>query len=422
MNNFEILNKQGKARTGILSLKHGKIETPAFAPVATKATVKTMTNEDLIEMGAQILMCNTYHLYLKPTSDLIEKYKGLHGFMNWNKPIMTDSGGFQAFSLGLGAELGASKFEYTKGEKEKSKQTRTKIAKVNEEGVEFQSIYNGDKHFFTPEKSIQIQKQLGADMIFAFDECSPPSADYEYTKQSMQRTHRWLDKCVEEKQKLENQKNKKDIQIDKQLLFGIIQGGKYKDLREESAKFVNEKCDAIGIGGSFGKQQMNEVLDWIHPFINDEKGENKPRHLLGIGTVSDIFEGVKRGIDLFDCVGPQMIARTGYIYIGPESGENKEESGNKEEAIKGNIENKFRYRVTNAKYEDDNRPLDPNCDCKMCKMYSRAYLHHLFDVNEYSAKRIATYHNLYFILDLMRQIRDSINENKFEELYNKWMK
>ncbi|MFA5382758.1 MAG: tRNA guanosine(34) transglycosylase Tgt [Candidatus Micrarchaeia archaeon] len=405
MDEFEILNKQEKARTGILSLKHEKIETPAFAPVATRATVKTMTNEDLLEMGSQILMCNTYHLYLKPGSKLISEFNGLHGFMNWKKPIMTDSGGFQAFSLGLGAELGASKFEYTTKEKEDSKQIRNVMAKVNEEGVEFQSIYNGDKHFFTPEKSIQIQKDLGADMIFAFDECSPPSADYEYTKKSMERTHRWLIKCLQEHKKLESD----------QLLFGIIQGGKYKDLREESAKFVNENCDAIGIGGSFGRQQMNEVLEWIYPFLD----ENKPRHLLGIGTIEDIFEGVKRGIDLFDCVGPQMIARTGYIYISPDSGKTNK---NKEEGEKGSRENKFRYRVTNAKYEDDNIPLDPNCDCKMCKMYSRAYLHHLFDVDEYSAKRIATYHNLYFILNLMKQIRASINENAFDVLYNKWMK
>ena len=404
MNDFKILNKQDKARTGILNLKHGEIETPAFAPVATRATVKTMTNEDLIEMGAQILMCNTYHLFLKPGSDLIENYKGLHGFMNWKKPIMTDSGGFQAFSLGLGAELGASKFEYITKEQEDSKQTRTVIAKVTEEGVHFQSIYNGDKHFFTPEKSIQIQNQLGADMIFAFDECSPPSADYKYTKQSMERTHRWLLKCINENKRLNST----------QLLFGIIQGGKYRDLREESAKFVNKNCDAVGIGGSFGRREMNEVLDWIYPFITENEGENKPRHLLGIGTIEDIFEGVKRGIDLFDCVGPQMIARTGYIYISPESGEIKEEQGNKE--------NKFRYRVSNARYENDNRPLDPNCDCKMCKMYSRAYLHHLFDVNEYSAKRIATYHNLYFILNLMKKIRNAINKKEFDVLYTKWMK
>ncbi len=404
MNEFNILNKQNKARTGILSLKHGKVKTPAFAPVATRATVKTMTNEDLEEMNSQILMCNTYHLFLKPTSDLIEQYRGLHGFMNWKKPIMTDSGGFQAFSLGLGAELGASKFEYMTKEQEDSKHVKNKIAKVTEEGVHFQSVYNGDKHFFTPEKSIQIQKQLGADMIFAFDECSPPSADYEYTKQSMERTHRWLKKCVSEHKKLESD----------QLLFGIIQGGKYKDLREQSAKFINENCDAIGIGGSFGKREMNEVLDWIYPFINDEEGENKPRHLLGIGTIEDIFEGVKRGIDLFDCVGPQMIARTGYIYISPDSGESIEEQGNRG--------NKFRYRVSNAKYENDSSPLDPNCDCKMCKMYSRAYLHHLFDVNEYSAKRIATYHNLYFILNLMKKIRNAINKKEFDVLYNKWMK
>lgn len=404
MNDFKILNKQDKARTGILNLKHGEIETPAFAPVATRATVKTMTNEDLIEMGAQILMCNTYHLFLKPGSDLIENYKGLHGFMNWKKPVMTDSGGFQAFSLGLGAELGASKFEYTTEEQEDSKQTRNVIAKVTEEGVHFQSIYNGDKYFFTPEKSIQIQNQLGADMIFAFDECSPPSADYKYTKQSMERTHRWLLKCINENKRLNST----------QLLFGIIQGGKYRDLREESAKFVNKNCDAVGIGGSFGRREMNEVLDWIYPFITENEGENKPRHLLGIGTIEDIFEGVKRGIDLFDCVGPQMIARTGYIYISPESGEIKEEQGNKE--------NKFRYRVSNARYENDNRPLDPNCDCKMCKMYSRAYLHHLFDVNEYSAKRIATYHNLYFILNLMKKIRNAINKKEFDVLYTKWMK
>ena len=398
MNTFEILNRQDKARTGILNLKHGKIKTPAFAPVATKATVKTLTNDDLLEMEAQVLMCNTYHLYLRPGSKNIQDKEGLNRFMSWKRPLMTDSGGYQVFSLGLGAELGSSKFEYDTEERERSKQIRNKIAKVTEEGVEFRSIYDGSKHFFTPEKSIKIQNELGADIIFAFDECTPPSADYKYTKQSMERTHRWLERCLKTKTGLKNN----------QLLFGIIQGGTFKDLRKESSKFVNDRCEAIGIGGSFGKRQMNEVLDWIYPFINDGNSENKPRHLLGIGTVYDIFEAVKRGMDLFDCVGPQMIARTGYIYISPESG--------------GKKENKFRIRITNEKFKDDNAPIDPNCDCKMCKTYSRAYLHHLFDVNEYSAKRIATYHNLYFILNLMKQIRDAINKKEFDELYIKWMK
>ncbi len=384
---FTIQSRQDKARTGILKMQHGTVMTPAFAPVATRATVKTLTNEDLEKMGAQILMCNTYHLYLKPGSDLIERNNGLHNFMSWDKPIMTDSGGYQAFSLGIGAELGATKFEY----ENKIFDKKPRNAKVKEDGVEFKSIYDGSTHFFTPEKSIDIQRQLNSDMIFAFDECSPPSAEYDYTQKSMERTHRWLERCVNEK--------KTD-----QLLFGIIQGGKYQDLREQSAKFVvQQNTEGIGIGGSFGRQQMNQVLDWIYPYLPEEK----PRHLLGIGTVQDIFEGVKRGMDLFDCVGPQMIARAGYIYILQESG--------------GCPDNKFRYKVNNAKFKEDDRPLDPNCDCEMCKRYSRSYVHHLFKVKEYSAKRIATYHNLYYMLNLMRKIRKSIDDQQFDELYKKWM-
>ena len=389
---FTIINKIGNARTAKLKLKHGTIETPAFAPVATTGTIKTLTNEDLDELGAQILMSNTYHLYLKPGTDYLGRKEGLHNFIGWNKPIMTDSGGFQAFSLGLGAELGRSKFEYDSQAKIESKQNKPRIANVTEDGVKFKSVYDGSAHFFTPEISIEAQKKIGADMIFAFDECTPPAASHEYTKESMERTHRWLLRCIKSKQS-------------DQQLFGIIQGGKYQDLRIESAKFIaKQNTEGIGIGGAFGKKKMNEVLDWIHPHLP----ENKPRHLLGVGTVSDIFESVKRGIDLFDCVGPQKIGRTAYVYVSPESG--------------GTIENKFRYKVKNASYIEDETPLDPNCDCKMCKMYKRSYVRHLFNLNEYSAKRIVTYHNLYFILNLMKQIRTSINDGTFEQLYDKWMK
>ncbi|MCC7571376.1 tRNA guanosine(34) transglycosylase Tgt [Candidatus Micrarchaeota archaeon] len=398
---FKITAKEGLARTGKLKLKHGTVETPAFAPVATRGGLKLLDKFDLEEIGAQILMSNTYHLYLRPGAEKIKESGELHNFVGWSKPIMTDSGGFQAFSLGAGSELGRSKFEYDTEQKKKSSEGQRKSQKrhawVDEEGVNFRSVYNGDSHRFTPEISIKIQEDLGADMIFAFDECTSPSADYDYTKQSMERTHRWAERCLKAH-------TKKD-----QLLFGIIQGGTYKDLRIESAKTISsmnvngKSFDGIGIGGSFGKKQMNEVLEWIIPKLPEEK----PRHLLGIGTITDFFESVKRGVDLFDCVGPQRIARAGYFYISPEEG--------------GKKENKFRKQISNAEFGEDKNPLDSECNCKMCQRFTREYIHHIFRNDPLIGMRITTYHNIYFFVNLMKKIRKAIKNNEFEEMYKQWL-
>src|SRR3989338_4353197 len=291
---FEITARDtnSRARCGILELAHGKVETPIFVPVGTQATVKTLTPHDLYEMDAQIILSNTYHLYLRPGEELIAKQSGLHGFMNWNKPIMTDSGGFQAFSLGFALEHGVGKigniFPDEEPHAKEKRPPKNKLAKITEEGVKFISHIDASKHMLTPEKSIEIQEKLGADIILAFDECTSPLSTYEYTKESLERTHRWAVRSMNTKKS-------------KQAFFGIVQGGAYKDLREESTKFISSlPFYGYAIGGSLGKskKKKHQVLDWTIPLLQDDM----PRHLLGIGGIDDIFECVERGIDMFDCV------------------------------------------------------------------------------------------------------------------------
>lgn len=392
---FKIIKSIKKRRLGEIKLPNGKIKTPAFIPVATKASVKALSKHDLEELTPQILMCNTYHLMLRPGADLIKKFKGLHKFMNWNKPIITDSAGFQAFSLGYGKEHFTGKIgSYFVGKKQQPKKKVEKLALINDNHVKFKSIYDEKIKTLTPEKSIKIQEKLGGDIIIALDECTSPFSSYNYTKNSLERTHKWAVRCIK-------------AHKTKQALFGVIQGGEYKDLREKSAKFISSlDFDGYCIGGSLGKtkQKMHNILEWCINLLP----ENKPRHLLGIGTVEDIFNSVERGIDLFDCVAPPRLARAGYIYISYKSG--------------GSKKNKFRYRLKNAKYEKDKLPLDPNCNCKVCKHYSRAYIRHLFKSKELLAYNLATYHNLYFILRLMEDIRKAIKNNEFLKLKNKWLK
>lgn len=384
-------DKKTNARAGKIKLSSGIVNTPAFIPVATKAAVKALSSEDLEEIGAEILMANTYHLLLQPGNALIKKFKGLHNFMNWKKPLMTDSAGFQAFSLGYGMEhftgkMGSYFIENNVFE-EKRKNIK-KMAHVDDEGVSFQSIYDKTIRHLTPEKSIKIQEELGAEIIIAFDECTSPFSDYEYTKKSLERTHKWAQRCIKAKKS-------------KQAILGVIQGGNFKDLRKESAKFISSlKFDGYAIGGSLGKSKkdMHKILDWVM----EELPEDKPRHLLGIGTVEDIFNCIEKGIDLFDCVGPTRIARAGYCYISPESG--------------GNLKNKFRIRVNRAIYKQDKKPIDKNCNCKVCKNYSRSYINHLFKAREYLAYHLVSYHNLYFILNLTKQIRESIVKGEFLDL------
>lgn len=348
---YELLKKSSKtkARLGKLTTPHGEIETPIFMPVGTQATVKAMTPEELKEVGSQIILSNTYHLYMRPGEDLVKKAGGLHSFMHWDKPILTDSGGFQVFSL-------------------------ADLRNIKEEGVTFKSHIDGSKHFISPEKAIQIENDLGADIIMCFDECLPYPCDYDYAKNSLYRTIRWAERCKE------THKN-----TEKQALFGIIQGGMYKDLREESIREMT-KLDFPGysLGGlSIGepKDIMYEVLDWTTHLMP----ENKPRYLMGVGSPDCLIEGTIRGIDMFDCVLPTRIARNGTVFTSH-----------------------GKLVVRNAEYAEDFRPLDEECDCYACRNYSRAYIRHLFKAKEILGARLTTIHNLRFLLKLMENLRNAI--------------
>lgn len=356
--NYELIKKEKHtgARLGKLETPHGTYETPMFMPVGTQATVKTMTPEELKAIGSGIILSNTYHLWLRPGSDLIEEAGGLHDFMNWDQGVLTDSGGFQVFSL-------------------------ADNRKIEEEGVHFKSHLDGSNKFLSPEKSIQIQNELGADIIMSFDECPPFDASYDYMKDSVDRTTRWAERGLEAHQKW-----------DKQGLFGIVQGGGFKDLRIQHARDLSSMdFSGYSIGGlSVGEthEEMFEVLDYVTP----ELPEDKTRYLMGVGTPAALIESVIRGVDIFDCVLPTRIARNGTL-----------------------MTSKGRLVVKNAKYARDWRPMDENCDCYACQNYSRAYVRHLFKTNELLGHRLATIHNLRFILHLMEQIREAIrNDNLLE--------
>jgi len=391
--------KNSRARTGTIKTPHGNIHTPYFIPVATAATVKSLDQEDMKSIGAEVLLANTYHLHLKPTDKLIKKLGGLHKFMNWNNPLFTDSGGFQAFSLGYGMEHNVGKlgntFMISKTKKNQEKQK--KLATINDKGVTFRAHDSGEKVFLNPKKSIEIQQNLGVDIILAFDECTSPLSGYEYTKKAMERTHRWAIESL----KYHKKKSRKT----KQALYGIIQGGHFKDLRFESSKFISSlDFDGIAIGGSLGisKKDMYQILDWCIPLLP----ENKPRHLLGIGEIEDLFGGVEKGIDTFDCVNPTRIGRRGSLFVSPKSG--------------GNLKNKFRISIKNSKYKLDKKPIDKDCRCLTCKSYSRAYLNHLFKAKEIVYYKLASLHNVKFMLDLMEKIRKSINNGTFNKLKKEW--
>lgn len=332
-------------------------------PVGTQATVKSMTPEELNEIGAQIILSNTYHLYLRPGHELIKKAGGLHNFMKWDKPILTDSGGFQVFSLGP-------------------------LRKITEEGVEFRSHIDGSKHMLTPEKAMEIQMALGSDIMMAFDECAPYPADREYVKKSLERTTRWLQRCKDAHTNSENQ-----------ALFGIVQGGMYRDLREQSAKEITAiDLPGYAIGGlSVGepKELMYEVLDYTVPLLP----ENKPRYLMGVGTPDVLLEGVLRGVDMFDCVLPTRIARNGTA-----------------------LTSQGKVVVRNATYAEDFTTLDPECDCYTCRNYTKAYIRHLIKTNEILGARLLTIHNLHFLLKLMENVREAIKQDRLLDFKNEFYK
>ncbi|MCB7143504.1 tRNA guanosine(34) transglycosylase Tgt [Bacillus velezensis] len=357
--------KQTGARLGRVHTPHGSFETPVFMPVGTLATVKTMSPDELKSMDVGIILSNTYHLWLRPGHDIVKEAGGLHKFMNWDRAILTDSGGFQVFSL-------------------------SKFRNIEEEGVHFRNHLNGDKLFLSPEKAMEIQNALGSDIMMAFDECPPYPAEYDYMKRSVERTSRWAERCLEAHGR-----------SDEQGLFGIVQGGEYEDLRTQSAKdLVSLDFPGYAIGGlSVGepKHVMNRVLEFTTPLLP----KDKPRYLMGVGSPDALIDGAIRGVDMFDCVLPTRIARNGTVFT-----------------------NEGRLNMKNAKYERDFRPIDEECSCHTCKNYSRAYIRHLIRCNETFGIRLTTYHNLHFLLHLMEQVRQAIREDRLgdfrEEFFERY--
>jgi queuine tRNA-ribosyltransferase len=390
---FEILKRQSGTlgRAGLIYTPHGVIETPAFVVVGTKGTVKSLKPEDMREyVGNQVALANTYHLFLQPGDDVVKEAGGLHSFASWDMPTMTDSGGFQVFSLGAAFGKGVTKF--AKGEvdvnaektglnvySKKIAEEHGKLCVIDEEGVTFTSHLDGSMHRFTAERSIEIQHNIGADIIIAFDECTSPSADKDYQVEAMERTHRWAKRSI-----LAHKQNYDALK--KQGLYGVVQGGRYLDLRKESACVLGAMdFDGYGIGGSFSKEDLGEAIS----IVNQTLPEDKPRHLLGIGEPEDIREGVSLGCDTFDCVAPTRIARTGTIY-------ERTNDGHK------------RTNLFNSRYTRDFSPVDESCDCYVCKHYTKAYLAHLFRSREMLGAHLASLHNLYYIVQFTQRLREEI--------------
>jgi len=376
---FKVLkkSKKSKARLGILKTPHGEIETPALVPVATQAVIKTLTSEEAKAAKCRILITNTFHLHLKPGEKIIKSSGGLHKFMNWQRPLMTDSGGFQVFSLGFGKDFGLGKFleKNLKNKKIIGKSKQPKSVKITPDGVFFRSPLGGEQLFLGPKESMKIQEALGTDIIFAFDECTPPTADYDYVKGSLRRTHKWAKIC------LESQKSK-------QAIFGIVQGSEFKDLRQESAKFINSLgFDGFGIGGDLWRERegTKKILSWVIPILN----EKKPRHMLGVGHLRNIEDIIKSGIDLFDCTVPTHYARRGIAFT-----------------------NSGKLDLNKTIFLKDKKPLDSKCDCSVCQNYKRNYIAHLLKAREITAMRLLTFHNLYFFNTYVEKIREKIKNNQ----------
>ncbi len=359
---FTLIKTDGLARAGIIETKRGMVLTPQFMPVGTQGTVKAMTPDELKGLGAEIILSNTYHLYLRPGHKTIEKLGGLHRFMNWHGPILTDSGGFQVYSL-------------------------SRLRKITEEGVEFNSHIDGSRHFLTPELSIEIQKTLGADIIMCFDECTPYPATYEYARSSLELTTRWAKRC----------KNALGDNSEGQALFGIVQGSVYKDLRKRSFEELQEiDFDGYAVGGLSVGEPKGEMYDIIH-YITPLMPVDRPRYLMGIGDLIDVLEAVEAGFDIFDCVMPTRNARNGTLFTS-----------------------QGRISIKRAEFKDDPSPVDPYCSCYTCRHYSRGYLRHLFLAREILSMRLNTIHNLHFYLEFFRKMRRAIMEKRFKEFKKQW--
>jgi queuine tRNA-ribosyltransferase len=384
---FDILatSKTSKARAGVIHTPHGDIQTPAFVAVGTQATVKGVPVPYIQEVGTETIIANTYHLHLQPGSELVRDAGGLHTFMGWSRPLLTDSGGFQVFSLG--AAFGRSVSKVSREELDASTRVASvydkdvatqhgRLAVIDEEGVSFTSHIDGTLHRFTPERSVEIQHNLGADIFFAFDECTGAEAGHDYQREAMQRTHRWAERSL--------RAHRQNIAAgQKQGLFGIVQGGRFEDLRRESARtLAGMEFDGYGIGGSYQKQDLDTAVGWV----TDELPPEKPRHLLGIGEPEDLVRGIQQGVDLFDCVTPTRYGRTGTVY-GP-----------------GGV----RMSIIKAEYARDFRPIDESCECPTCRTYTRAYLSHLFRGHEILGATLASIHNLYFLVQLVKRERERL--------------
>lgn len=357
---FDLVAEDGNARAGVFHTPHGDIPTPIFAPVGTQATVKTLTQKHLEELDAKLILANTYHLYLRPGDELIADLGGLHSFMSWESPILTDSGGFQVFSL-------------------------SDMREIDEDGVTFRSHIDGSTHRFTPERSIEIQENLGSDIMMAFDECAEPY-DRDYSEGAMQRTHRWAERCKQAQ-------TRQDM-----ALFGIVQGGVFPELREQSAKFI---ASLDFPGNAIGGLSVGETKDEMHAMIeivNAILPEDKPRYLMGVGTPPDLVQGVKRGIDIFDCVLPTRLARH-----------------------KAAMTNKGRMNLMNSQYARDERPISKSCNCYTCQNHSRAYIRHLLQVREMLAGTLLSIHNIYTLLTLVTQMRDAIINGQFEDFSQSYL-
>jgi tRNA-guanine transglycosylase len=376
---FQIIkkSKKSKARIGLLETKNGVVETPSLVPVATRAVIKTLTSEEVKQTKTGIIISNTFHLHLRPGESVVKKNGGIHKFMNWDRPVMTDSGGFQVFSLGFGRDFGVNKILKNKTRKkdEVKRFQQPKDVKITQDGVFFRSPIDGAKLFLGPKESIKIQEAIGADIIFAFDECPPPHANSDYVEDSMIKTHKWAKVCLETKKS-------------QQALFGIVQGSEFKRLREESSKIIGAMdFDGFGIGGDMGisRNMTRKVLSWAIPNLD----EKKPRHLLGIGYLENMEDIIKEGVDLFDCTVPTHYARRGIAFTS---------SG--------------KLDLRKEMFLKDKKPIDSKCDCQTCQLYKRNYISHLFRASEITAMRLLTFHNLYFFNTFVENIRKKIKEGK----------